>query len=110
MMAASSELLVDGESIILESRKADGLTVNLLWTSRNLSRLFTNRRLSMTPVEGHLGGSVSWASDFSSGHDLMIHEFEPRVGLSAGSAEPAWDSLPPLSLCPSPACAFSLPK
>ena len=24
----------------------------------------------------HLGGSVSWASDFGSGRDLPIHEFE----------------------------------
>ena len=32
---------------------------------------------------GHLGGSVSWASDFSPGHDLTIHEFKPRIGLSA---------------------------
>ena len=30
---------------------------------------------------------------FSSGHDLTVHEIEPRVGLCANSAEPAWDSL-----------------
>ena len=30
---------------------------------------------------------------FSSGHDLTVHEFEPRVGLHADGAEPAWDSL-----------------
>ena len=35
--------------------------------------------------------------DFSSGHDLTVREFQPRVGLCADSAEPAWDSL-----CPSP--------
>ena len=33
------------------------------------------------------------ALDFGSGHDLMVCELEPRVRLSAGSAEPAWDSL-----------------
>ena len=27
--------------------------------------------------------------DFGSGHDLTLHEFEPRVGLYAVSVEPA---------------------
>ena len=31
--------------------------------------------------------------DFGSGHDLTVHGFEPRVGLCADSAEPAWESL-----------------
>ena len=35
-----------------------------------------------------LGGSVHEASDFGSGHDLMVREFEPRVGLCANSSEP----------------------
>ena len=30
---------------------------------------------------------------FGSGHDLMVCEFEPLVGLHSDSAEPAWDSL-----------------
>ena len=34
---------------------------------------------------------------FSSGHDLTVHEFEPRVGLCANSVKPAWDSLSSLS-------------
>ena len=37
---------------------------------------------------GRLGGSVGWVSDFSSGHDLTVCEFEPRVGLCADSSEP----------------------
>ena len=38
-------------------------------------------------------------ADFDSGHDLTVHEFEPRVGLSAVGTEPALDPLsPPLSL------------
>ena len=37
---------------------------------------------------GRLGGSVGWASDFGSGHDLMVHEFEPHVRLCADSSEP----------------------
>ena len=35
--------------------------------------------------------------DLGSGHDLMVSEFEPRTGLCADSAEPAWDSLSPHS-------------
>ena len=33
-----------------------------------------------------------------SGHDLTVHEFEPRIGLCAGSAEPARDSISALPL------------
>ena len=39
-------------------------------------------------VLGHLSGSVGWAADFGSGHDVAIREFEPRVGLCADSSEP----------------------
>ena len=35
-----------------------------------------------------LGGSVGWASDFSSGHDHMVCEFKPCMGLCADSSEP----------------------
>ena len=36
--------------------------------------------------------------DFGSGHDLMVRELEPGIGLCADSEEPAWDALsaPPL--------------
>ena len=37
----------------------------------------------------------------------LFVEFEPHVGFSAVSVEPALDPLPP-SLCPSPACMHSL--
>ena len=40
----------------------------------------------------YLGGSVSSASDFSSRHDLMVHELRPTV-----STEPASDPLSSLS-------------
>ena len=76
-----------------------------------------NRTESSTPhdavkakAKGRLGGSVGRASDFSSGHDLTVSEFEPlRRGsvLTAQSLEPASDSVSP-SLCPSPARALSL--
>ena len=34
---------------------------------------------------GRLGGSVGY---FGSGHDLVVCEFEPRVGLCVDSSEP----------------------
>ena len=37
---------------------------------------------------GPLGSSAGWASDFGSGHDLAVREFEPCVGLCADSSEP----------------------
>ena len=47
--------------------------------------------------------------DFGSGHDLVLGEFEPGVGLWADSAKPAWDSLYlPLSLSAPPLLALSL--
>ena len=49
---------------------------------------------------------------FGSGHDLTIHEIEPRVGLCADGAVPAWGSVP-ISLPPprscSLACSLSVP-
>ena len=49
--------------------------------------------LKNTVKMGHLGGSVGSASDFGSGHDLMVCGFKPHVRLYADSTEPAWDSL-----------------
>ena len=46
-------------------------------------------------LRGHLGGSGGEATDFGSGHDLAVPEFEPHIRLSFVSTEPAWD---PLSL------------
>ena len=37
---------------------------------------------------GRQGGSVGWANNFGSGHNLMVCELEPRVGLCADSSEP----------------------
>ena len=57
-----------------------------------LMRLESDKNYSK---EARLGGSVSEAADFGSGHDLMVREFEPRVELCADSSEPgdASDSL-----------------
>ena len=53
---------------------------------------------------GQLGGSVGQASDFGSGRNLTVHEFEPRIGLCADSQslEPASDSVSPSLSDPSP--------
>ena len=40
----------------------------------------------------HAGKCLS--PDLSLGHDLMVREIEPCIGLCADSMEPAWDSLP----------------
>ena len=60
--------------------------------------------------QGRLGGSVGQASDFGSGHDLTVHEFEPRVRLCADSSGPGacFRFCVSLSLCPSPAHTLSL--
>ena len=45
--------------------------------------------------------------DFGSGHDLMIGEFKPLMGLRADRVEPVWDSLSP-SISAPPLLTFSL--
>ena len=61
-------------------------------------------------VQGRLGGSVSSASDFGSGHDLAVRGFEPRVGLCADGSEPGacFGFCVSLFLRPSPVRALSL--
>ena len=60
--------------------------------------------------EGRLGGSVSEASDFSSGHDLTVHGFESHIGLCTDSSELGafFGFCASLSLCPSPTPALTL--
>ena len=59
---------------------------------------------------GTWGGSVGWVSDFSSGHDLTVRGFEPRVGLCADSSEPGTclGFCVSLALWPSPTQALPL--
>ena len=65
-----------------------------------------NSGIKNRQVQGRLGGSVSWMSDFGSGLDFRVSEFEPQVGLVAVSAEPSlFRSSVPLFLCPSLAYA-----
>ena len=66
--------------------------------------------MKITQDTGRLGGSVGWASDFGSGHDLAVRGFEPHVGLWADGSEPGacFRFCVSLALCPSPARALSL--
>ena len=57
---------------------------------------------------GHLSGSVSWASDFSSGHKLSVREFEPQVGLLGWQLR-AWSLLQILCLSLSLSLSLSAP-
>ena len=41
-------------------------------------------------TQGRLGDSVGEASDFGSGHDPTVREFEARVGLGADGSEPGF--------------------
>ena len=50
--------------------------------------LMENTNFILKILEGRLGGSVGWASDFGSGHDLTVREFKPHVGLCADGSEP----------------------
>ena len=91
------------------------------WTSHKCTTLLIistwiypfNQCLGQENIAGCLGGSFGWASDFGSGHDLLLCEFEPWVGLCAGSQLRAWNLFqilcllfapPPLAL----ACSLSL--
>ena len=72
------------------------------------------RTLSLSKInikKGRLGGSVDEASNFSTGHDLTVHGYEmsPASGsvLTAGSLEPASDSVSP-SLSTPPLLALCL--
>ena len=49
------------------------------------------------------------ALDLGSGHDLIVHELEPRIKLCVDSEEPTWDSLSP-SLSAAPLPSLSLKK
>ena len=71
-------------------------TFNLtLWLPWFLALSFTtetdccfSERTKMRSGSGCLGGSVGWATNFGSGHDLTVCGFEPHVGLCADSSVP----------------------
>ena len=59
---------------------------------------------------GYLGGSVSYISDFGSGHDLTVRGFQPHIRLCADGSEPEvfFGFCVSLSLCPTPTCTLPL--
>ena len=60
-------------------------------------------------IAGLLGGSVHWASDFSSGYNLTVCGFGHCIRLSAVRVETALDPLSPSVYWPLP-CLCSLSK
>ena len=76
--------------------------------------VFTLNSNPLTPVDfktqfsAHLGGSVGLVTNFSSGHDLTVREFEPYMGLSAVSTEPTSDPLSHRPLSAPPLIALSV--
>ena len=78
---------------------------NAVWQITNISVAFNNKHLL-----GRLSGSVGWASDFSSGHDLTVCGFKPHIGALCWQLR-AWSLLwilcLPLSM-PLPTCALSV--
>ena len=66
----------------------------------------------MVKVLGLLGGSGGWASDFGSGRDLAVREFEPHIRLWADSSEPGacFRFCLPLSLTLPCSCSVSVSK
>ena len=68
--------------------------------------------LSSRPEPGgtSMAQCVKCPTSLSSGHDLPVRGFEPRVGLCAGGSEPGacFTFCASFSLCSSPACALSL--
>ena len=80
-----------------------------LWASKEVAKIKLHSHQKYL-LMGHLGGSVGWASDFSSGHDLVVHEFQPCVQLWADSSEPGacFCFCVSLSHCPWPTRILSL--
>ena len=64
----------------------------------------------MGPGGGEPGGLRRLSVDFGSGHDLVVREFEPHVGVWADSSGPGacFGFCVSLSLCSSPAHTLSL--
>ena len=77
---------------------------SLSWECKDGSTLENQSMCGVSVVQ-----SVKYLTlDLGSGHAPTVCEFEPHIGLCADSTEPVWDSASH-SLCPSPACALSLP-
>ena len=64
------------------------VSLPLCWLNKEESEILREAEAQKKGAWGHLSGSVGWAADFGSGHDLAVREFEPRIGLCADSSEP----------------------
>ena len=74
---------------------------------------FIHRAWGLLRKGGRVSGWLSWLSvDFSSGHDLELHEFEPHIGLCADSWDPGacFRLCLPLSLPLPHSCALAVSK
>ena len=89
-MALESKRQVDFNTDLLEPEHLDGVR-----EEKN------SRHVEVVRVAWVAQSVKHPTPDFSSGHDLMVHGFEPHVGLHANGVESAWYSLPH-SLCPYP--------
>ena len=77
---------------------------NKSWSPYSFPALSVAMRL----VYSKLPFSATWVAqsvklltfDFGSGHDLMVCDFEPHIGLWTGSTEPARESLSPSPSAP----------
>ena len=65
-----------------------------------LEWLFSKRQKIISAGQGASGWLSQLSSNFSSGHDLTVREFEPHIRLSAVHRA-CFRSSVPLSLCPS---------
>ena len=113
-----SSNFVSPRTPLLASVTPIGLSVRTPDPSLDCTLLVLTERIRFVPVppapsqgcavnvhgtKGRLGGSIGEVSDFGSGHDLAVGEFEPRIRLSAVGTEPASDPLSPsLSAPPLP--------
>ena len=86
--------LMNHETMHEQSRRVGRLTN---WATEAPQKRFPfNDFLAIYILElwqGHLGGSISWASDFSSSHDLTVCGFKPCVWLCAKHLLRAWSLL-----------------
>ena len=100
-----------GNNRCWQGRGERGSLSHCWWECKLVQSLWETvwRFLKKLKIEGCLGGSVGWASDFGPGHDLVFVGSSPTLVpvLTAQSLEPASDSVssslsaphPPLMLC-----------
>ena len=66
---------------------------NFCTFSNTLLEIVFTYKICIMRAAGWLSGLRCPTPDFNSGHDLMVREIKPLIGLVTDSSEPAWDSL-----------------